>query len=99
MKFLDILKLVFGSKQERDVKKLKPFLERVNNFGDMARSLDDDGLRLGGGILPFPKYTELMALAIWLQVAHKRPISMRNPAFVYDHKRLIQVVGDELDKI
>jgi preprotein translocase subunit SecA len=44
MILLDILKLLFGSKQDRDVKKLKPILERVNSFGDMARSLDDDGL-------------------------------------------------------
>ena len=45
MSFLDILKLFFGSKQERDVKKLQPILKLVNNFGDTVRALDDDGLR------------------------------------------------------
>jgi preprotein translocase subunit SecA len=58
MILLDILKLLFGSKQDRDVKKLKPILERVNSFGDTVRALDDAGLcaktlefrkRLAGG--------------------------------------------------
>lgn len=46
MIFLDILKLFFGSKQERDVKKLQPILKLVNSYGDTVRALDDDGLRL-----------------------------------------------------
>jgi preprotein translocase subunit SecA len=58
MILLDILKFLFGSKQDRDVKKLKPILERVNSFGDAVRVLDDAGLcaktlefrkRLAGG--------------------------------------------------
>ncbi|MBN1602442.1 MAG: preprotein translocase subunit SecA [Chitinispirillaceae bacterium] len=45
MIFLDILKLFFGSKQDRDVKKLQPILKLVNSCGDTIRALDDDGLR------------------------------------------------------
>lgn len=58
MILLDILKLLFGSKQDRDVKKLKPILERVNSFREATRTLDDASLcaktsefrkRLAGG--------------------------------------------------
>jgi preprotein translocase subunit SecA len=44
MTLLHILKFFFGSKQDRDVKKLKPILELVNKHTEMARSLDDEGL-------------------------------------------------------
>jgi preprotein translocase subunit SecA len=44
MTLLGILALLFGSKQERDIKRLKPILERVNRAGADVRALGDNEL-------------------------------------------------------
>lgn len=44
MTLLDILGFLFGSKQEKDVKKLRPILDRVNKFKDAVHQLSDDEL-------------------------------------------------------
>ena len=44
MTFLDILAKIFGSKQERDVKKLYPVLERINNLRETVSALSDEEL-------------------------------------------------------
>ena len=49
MTLLDILGFVFGSKQERDIKKLYPVLELVNNWREQVSKLDDDQLRAKTG--------------------------------------------------
>ena len=45
MSLLDILKFFFGSKQDRDLRKLKPMLEYVNRFKDAVRSLTGEQLK------------------------------------------------------
>ncbi len=45
MNFLSILGKVFGSKQEKDVKKLLPILERVNAQRESVKSLTDEQLK------------------------------------------------------
>jgi preprotein translocase subunit SecA len=40
-----ILGAIFGSKQERDVKKLKPIVDKVNSFKEQISSLTDDKLK------------------------------------------------------
>lgn len=49
MTLLDILGFLFGSKQERDIKKLYPVLEIVNNWREQVSKLDDDQLRAKTG--------------------------------------------------
>ncbi len=45
MTLLDILGFLFGSKQDKDVKKLRPILDRVNSFKDAIHQLSDDELK------------------------------------------------------
>ncbi len=45
MNFLDIVGVVFGSKQERDIKKIRPVLEKVKSFYEQVHSLTDEELR------------------------------------------------------
>ena len=45
MTLLDILGVIFGSKQDRDVKKILPVLMQVNSFRDAMRSLSDEQLK------------------------------------------------------
>jgi preprotein translocase subunit SecA len=39
MTLLDILGMIFGSKQDRDIKKILPVLAQVNGFRDAMSSL------------------------------------------------------------
>ena len=43
--FNKVLKKVFGSKNERDLKKMEPVVEAVNAFEDKVKSLDAEGLK------------------------------------------------------
>lgn len=45
MNFLDILGMVFGSKQERDIKKIRPVLEKVKSYYEQIHLLSDEDLR------------------------------------------------------
>jgi len=45
MGFMQIVKKIIGSKQERDVKKLLPILARVNSFRESVHALSDDELK------------------------------------------------------
>ena len=45
MTFLDFLSLFFGSKQERDLRKLKPVLDRVNGYREATAALSDEELK------------------------------------------------------
>jgi len=45
MNFLDIISAVFGSKQERDIKKIRPILEKVKSYYDQIHLLNDEDLR------------------------------------------------------
>jgi preprotein translocase subunit SecA len=45
MTFLDFLSLFFGSKQERDIRKIKPVLDSVNSFRAATAALSDDELK------------------------------------------------------
>ena len=42
---LKILGFLFGSKQNRDMKKLRPIVAKVNSFHDAAKSMSDDQLK------------------------------------------------------
>ncbi|MFW6254602.1 MAG: DEAD/DEAH box helicase, partial [Chitinivibrionales bacterium] len=42
---MKILGAVFGSKQERDIRKIKPILEQVNGLGPQMRELSDEKLK------------------------------------------------------
>ena len=44
MTILDVLAKLFGSKQERDIKKIKPILERINNLKETVEKFDDEAL-------------------------------------------------------
>ncbi|MBN1575182.1 MAG: preprotein translocase subunit SecA [Chitinispirillaceae bacterium] len=44
MTFLDILARIFGSKQERDSKKMRPVLERINHLRDSMTAMKDEEL-------------------------------------------------------
>ncbi len=44
MTFLDIIAKIFGSKQERDIKKLKPILDRVNALREVTARYTDQEL-------------------------------------------------------
>jgi preprotein translocase subunit SecA len=44
MTFLDIVRFFFGSKQDRDLRKLNPLLDSVNSFKDAVSSLSDADL-------------------------------------------------------
>jgi preprotein translocase subunit SecA len=46
MTFLDLIGMLFGSKQERDLRKIKPILDRVNEFRESTVALSDDDLKL-----------------------------------------------------
>ncbi len=45
MTLLDILGKIFGSKQDRDVKKIRPILERVNSLRSEMQALSDEELK------------------------------------------------------
>ncbi len=45
MNAMKILGAVFGSKQERDIRKIKPILEQVNGLGPQMRELSDEKLK------------------------------------------------------
>ncbi|MBP5560443.1 MAG: preprotein translocase subunit SecA [Muribaculaceae bacterium] len=45
MGFNDFLKSIFGSKSERDLKKLKPYVDKVKAVYPEIEALDNDGLR------------------------------------------------------
>jgi preprotein translocase subunit SecA len=45
MTFLDIISLLFGSKQDRDLRKIKPVLEKVNAFREATEKLSDEALQ------------------------------------------------------
>ncbi len=45
MNFLDVVGMVFGSKQERDIKKIRPVLEKVKSYYEQIRLLTDEDLR------------------------------------------------------
>ncbi|MGA2508538.1 MAG: preprotein translocase subunit SecA, partial [Chitinispirillaceae bacterium] len=45
MTFLDFLSLFFGSKQERDLRKLNPILESVNSYREATGALSDEELK------------------------------------------------------
>lgn len=45
MNAMKILGAVFGSKQDRDIRKLRPILEQVNALGPQTHELPDEKLR------------------------------------------------------
>jgi len=45
MNFLDIVGMVFGSKQERDIKKIRPVLEKVKSYYEQIHLLSDEDLK------------------------------------------------------
>lgn len=45
MNFLDVVGMVFGSKQERDIKKIRPVLEKVKSYYEQIHLLSDEDLR------------------------------------------------------
>ncbi|HEX3020230.1 MAG TPA: preprotein translocase subunit SecA [Chitinispirillaceae bacterium] len=45
MNFLDLIGVVFGSKQERDIKKIRPVLEKVKSHYEQVHSSSDDDLK------------------------------------------------------
>lgn len=45
MNFVDLIGVVFGSKQDRDIKKLRPVLEKVKSYYEQMHALDDESLR------------------------------------------------------
>ncbi len=45
MLILKVLGAVFGSKQDRDMRKLRPIVEKVNSFGPAIRALTDEQLK------------------------------------------------------
>ncbi len=45
MTLLDILSFLFGAKQDKDVKKLRPILDRVNSFKEDVHQISDDELK------------------------------------------------------
>jgi preprotein translocase subunit SecA len=45
MLILKVLGAVFGSKQDRDMRKLRPIVDKVNGFKDSLRSLTDEQLK------------------------------------------------------
>ena len=45
MTFLDFLSLFFGSKQERDLRKLRPILDKVNSFREKIVALGDEAMK------------------------------------------------------
>jgi len=45
MNFLDIIGAIFGSKQERDIKKIRPVLEKVKSYYEQNHLLSDEDLR------------------------------------------------------
>jgi preprotein translocase subunit SecA len=45
MVLLDIVGMVFGSKQDRDVRKLRPILAEVNSFRESIQALSDEDLK------------------------------------------------------
>jgi preprotein translocase subunit SecA len=45
MTLLGIIGAILGSKQDRDLKKTRPILEKVKSFYDSTRALDDDNLK------------------------------------------------------
>ncbi|MGA3052209.1 MAG: preprotein translocase subunit SecA [Chitinispirillaceae bacterium] len=45
MTFIDFLGFLFGSKQDRDLRKLNPLLDRVNNFRESVAGLTDEALK------------------------------------------------------
>lgn len=45
MNILGVLDKIFGSKQDKDIRKLRPILEKVNTFTSMAKQLSEEGLK------------------------------------------------------
>lgn len=45
MKLVNVLGKVFGSKQEKDVRKLQPILDRVNGYRESVQGLSDEQLK------------------------------------------------------
>lgn len=45
MTLLDILSFLFGAKQDKDVKKLRPILDRVNSLKEAVHQISDDELK------------------------------------------------------
>ena len=45
MALVDIIKKVFGTKSDRDMKKIRPILEKVLAAYETIDKLDNDGLR------------------------------------------------------
>ena len=43
--FFDVLTRLFGSKNERELKRLQPLIEAVNELEPKMKALDDDGLK------------------------------------------------------
>src|SRR3989339_304937 len=41
-----IFKKLFGTKSERDIKKIFPFIEKINSFEETIKKLSDDALKL-----------------------------------------------------
>ncbi|MCU0610103.1 MAG: preprotein translocase subunit SecA, partial [Chitinispirillaceae bacterium] len=45
MKFIDIIGFFFGSKQDRDLRLIRPLLEKVNSFREQTAALTDEALQ------------------------------------------------------
>ena len=47
--FATIVKKIFGSKSERDVKRLRPLVAKINALEEQYQSLTEEQLKLPGG--------------------------------------------------
>ena len=45
MNFSALLGLIFGSKQEKDLRKLQPIVDKVNTYTDSYSALSDEALK------------------------------------------------------
>lgn len=45
MTFLSLITAIFGSKQDRDIRKIRPILQLVNSFREKIETLNDDDLK------------------------------------------------------
>jgi preprotein translocase subunit SecA len=105
MTLLDIVRIFFGSKQDRDLRKLKPLLEKVNSFRESISALSDQELagktaefrqRLSGGTVLDDLLPE--AFAVFREATHR--VLGERRMVMYDGKELpfmahfdVQVIG------
>ncbi|MBN1130194.1 MAG: hypothetical protein JXA71_14475, partial [Chitinispirillaceae bacterium] len=78
MTLLDVFRIFLGSKQDRDLRKLKPLLEKVTSHRDATAALSDEALagktaefkkRLAGGAALEDLFPE--AFAVFREATHR----------------------------